>query len=89
MRILNPSSFPIFSWYGFFSLLPVPKTEIHLRGTQYGSNQGLIEAVNKYLGDQEKVLYFEGIRKLTQRWATCIALKGDYIEKVIVNNNKL
>ena len=58
-----------------------PKLKSHLRGTQYGCNEGLIEAVNKYLGDQEKVFYFKGIRKLTQRWATCIALKGDYIEK--------
>ena len=30
---------------------------------------------------QEKSFYFEGIRKLEQRWATCIALKGDNIEK--------
>ena len=50
----------------------------HLRGTQYGSNGGSIEAVNKYLGDQEKAFYFEGIIKLDQRWAKCIALKGDY-----------
>ena len=37
-------------------------------------------AVYEYLGDQEKAFYFEGIRKLEQRWAKCIALKGDYIE---------
>ena len=53
----------------------------HFRGTQYGSNEGVIEPVNEYLGDQEKTLYFEGIRKLEQRWAKCIALKADYIEK--------
>ena len=58
-----------------------PKLKSHLRGTQYGSNECVIEAVNEYLGDQEKALYFEGIRKLEQRWTTCIALKGDYIEK--------
>ena len=57
-----------------------PKLKSHLLGTQYGSNEGVIEAVNEYLGDQEKA-YFEGIRKLEQRWAKCIALKGDYIEK--------
>ena len=33
----------------------------HLRGTQYGSNEGFIEAVNEYLGDPEKAFYFEGI----------------------------
>ena len=56
------------------------KPKSHLRGTQYGSNEGVIEAVNKYLDDQEKA-YFEGIRKLELRWAKIIALKGDYIEK--------
>ena len=58
-----------------------PKLNSHLRGTQYGSNEGIIEAVNKYLGDQEKAFYFEGIRILEQRWAKCIDLKGYYIEK--------
>ena len=57
-----------------------PKLKSHLPGTQYGSNEDIIEAVNKYLEDQEKA-YFEGIRKLEQRWAKCIALKDDYIEK--------
>ena len=65
-------------------LISVPKTEIpsrNLRDTQYGSNEGVIEAVNEYLGDQEKAFYFEGIRKFKQRWAKCISLKGEYIEK--------
>ena len=53
----------------------------HLRGTQFGSNEGVIEAVKEYLGDQENAFYFEGIGKLEQRWAKYIALKGDYIEK--------
>ena len=39
--------------------------KFHLHGTQYGSNEGVIEAGNKYLGDQE------GIRKLKWRWAKC------------------
>ena len=41
-----------------------PKLKFHLRGTQFGSNEGVIEAVNEYLGDKEKAFYFEGIRKL-------------------------
>ena len=57
-----------------------PKLKSHLRGTQYGSNEGVIEAVNEYLSNQEKA-FFEEIRKLKQIWANCIALKGDYIEK--------
>ena len=58
-----------------------PKLKSNLRGTQFGSNEGVIEAVNENLGDQEKDFYLEGISKLEQRWTKCIALKGDYIEK--------
>ena len=56
-----------------------PKLKSHLRGTQYRSNEGVIEAINEYLGDQENAFYFGGIRKLEQLWAKCVALKGDYI----------
>ena len=69
--------------YGFEILPPssdfylFPKLKSHLHGTQYGSNKGVVE----YLGDLEKAFYFEGIRNLEQRWAKCIALKGDIIEK--------
>ena len=41
----------------------------------------MIEAINEYLGDQEKTFYFEGVRKVEQRWDKCNAMKGDYIEK--------
>ena len=58
-----------------------PKLKSHLRGTQYGSNEGVIETVNEYLEDQENAFYFEGIGKLEQKWCKCIALKGDCIEK--------
>ena len=58
-----------------FDFYLFPKLKSHRSGTQYGSNEGVIEAVNVYLGDQEKAFYFEGIRKLEQRWAKCIALK--------------
>ena len=57
------------------------KLKSHLCGTQYGSNEGIIEAENKFLCDQDKSFYFKGKRKLEQRWAKCIALKGIYIKK--------
>ena len=60
-------------------LFPKPKSS--LCGTQHRSDKCVIEAVNEYLGDQEKAIYFEEIRKLEQRWAKYIALNGDYIEK--------
>ena len=40
---------------------------------QYGSNEGVINAVNENLRDQEKAFYFDGIRKLEQRWVKCKA----------------
>ena len=43
-----------------------PKLKSHFCGTQYGSNEGMIEAVNECMGDQEKASYFEGIRKLSK-----------------------
>ena len=39
-----------------------------------GSNEGVIEAVNEYLGDQENAFYFEEIRKLEQRWANYLTV---------------
>ena len=52
-----------------------------LRGTQYEGIEGIKKALKEYLGDQEKAFYLERIRKLEQRWAKCIALREDYIEK--------
>ena len=45
------------------------KLKPHLRGTQFRSNEGVIESVNEYLGERENAFYFEGIRKLEQTWA--------------------
>ena len=74
----HPSYYPDMAPSDFYLF---PKLKSNLRGTQYWNNESVIEAVNEYLGDKEKALYCEGIRKLEQKWAKCIALKGDYIEK--------
>ena len=52
-----------------------PKLKSNLRGTQFGSKEGVIAAVNEYLDDQEKDFYFEGISMLEQRW-TVHCLEG-------------
>ena len=41
-----------------FYLFPKPK--YHLRGTQYGSHEGVIEAVNKYLGTRIRPSILKG-----------------------------
>ena len=63
----------------YFSLFPNMKTNLHCRN--FGSNEGVIDAVDEYLGDREEGFYFERISKLEQRWRKCIEAKGDYIEK--------
>ena len=46
-RDMTPSNFYLF-----------PTLKSHLRGTQYGSNRGVIEAVNECLGDQERAFFY-------------------------------
>ena len=51
-----------------------PKLNPNFRGTctQYGSNEGVIEAVDEYLGDQVKAFYFKGIRISNGDWQSAI-----------------
>ena len=51
----------------------------------FGSNEGVIDAVNEYLGDQDEDFHFERISKLQQQWRKCIKVNGDYIK----NSGKL
>ena len=60
---------------------PFPNLKTNFRGRNFGSNEGVRDAVDEYLGDQEEGFYFEGISILEQRWRKCIEAKGDYIEK--------
>ena len=62
-----------------------PKLKTNFRGRNFGSNDGVIDAVNEWLGDQDEDFYFEGISKLEQRWRKCTKMKGDYIEKIMAN----
>ena len=67
---LAPSDFCLF-----------PKLKSNLSSRTFRSNEGVIDAVNEYLGDQHEDFYFEGISKLEQRWRKCVKMKGDYFEK--------
>ena len=46
---MTPSDFHLF-----------PKLKSYLRGTQYGSNEGVIEAVNEYLGTRIRPSILKG-----------------------------
>ena len=39
------------------------------------------EAVHAWLAAQPKSFFFEGIKKLVQRWKKCTEKQGDYVEK--------
>ena len=80
-HIRSPSSSPYSPVMAPSDFYLFPKLKSNIRGTQFGSKEGIIAAVNDYLEDQEKSFYLEGISKLEQRWTKCIALKGDCIEE--------
>ena len=58
-----------------------PNLKTNLRGRNFGSNEGVINAVDEYFGDHDDGFHFKGISKLEQRWRKCIEVKGHYIEK--------
>jgi histone-lysine N-methyltransferase SETMAR len=62
-----------------FCLFPYLKTK--LRGRSFGSNEGVMEAVNEFFENQNREFYFEGLNKLEHRWVKCIDVESDYIEK--------
>ena len=66
---LAPSDFCLF-----------PKLKTYLRGTNFGSNEGVIDAVKEHFGDQDENFYFDGISKMEQRWRKCIKMKVDFIK---------
>jgi hypothetical protein len=53
-----------------------------LRGCRFTSDQEVKEAVHAWLAAQPKTFFFEGIRKLVQRWTKCVEKQGDYVEKL-------
>jgi hypothetical protein len=67
---LAPSDFYLF-----------PKQKTKLRGRRFGSNEGVMEAVNEFFEDQNREFYFEGLNKLEHRCAKCIDVEVDNIEK--------
>jgi hypothetical protein len=40
-----------------------------------------IQAMHKWLRDQSKIFFVEGICKLVDGWTKCIEKEGDYVEK--------
>ena len=53
----------------------------HLRGTRFQDDVELKAATGAWFEDQIDDYYFNGIDCLKEKWAKCIEVKGDYIEK--------
>ena len=53
----------------------------NLRGTRFRDDDELKAATEAWFEDQIDDFYFKGIDCLKGKWANCIEVKGDYIEK--------
>jgi hypothetical protein len=68
--VLAPSDFYMF-----------PKLKTKLRGIRFGCYEGVMEALNDFFEDQNKEFNSEELNKFEHRWAKCIDVESDYIEK--------
>nr|XP_033774750.1 histone-lysine N-methyltransferase SETMAR-like [Geotrypetes seraphini] len=76
--ILRPPYSPDLAPSYFFLF---PNLKIWLCGKKFLSNEDVIDAVNEYFAEFDKTYFSDGMKKLETRWAKCIALNGDYVEK--------
>ena len=58
----------------------------HLRGTRFRDDDELKAATEACFEDHIDGFYFKGIDCLKEKWAKCIEVKGDYIEKYCWNH---
>ena len=72
MQLRGPSSFPESADLAPSDFYLFPNLKTNLRGRNLGSNEGVMDAVDEYLGYQEESSCFEGIIKLEQHWRKCI-----------------
>ena len=56
-------------------------TKKFLPGKRFSINEEVKEAITTWFEEQSKDFFSRGIKSLQQKWAKCIELLGDYIEK--------
>ena len=49
-------------------------------GGHFARDDGVMNAVDPFLSDQNGTFYTEGIRLLHDRWTNCVNVGGDYAE---------
>jgi len=52
-----------------------------LGGKRFASNEEIITETEAYFKEFAQSYFLDGIKMLEYRWAKCIELKGDYVEK--------
>jgi histone-lysine N-methyltransferase SETMAR len=67
---LTPSDYHIFG--------PLKET---LCGHRFGSHGDVQQAVQTRFCEEPKSFFFEGMKKLTERYQKCIIVQGDYVKK--------
>ena len=80
MTSIWPSSRPDLAPSDYFLFRVMKKI---LRGKRFSSDEEVKKAVTTWFEEQSKDFFFfsRGIKSLQQKWAKCIELVGDYIEK--------
>jgi histone-lysine N-methyltransferase SETMAR len=62
----------------FYIFGPLKET---VRGHRFGSHGGVQQAVQTWLREQPESFFFEGKKKLVERYQKCIIVQGVYVEK--------
>ena len=55
-----------------------------LRGCRFSTDKEVWEAVRKWLRNQPKTFFLEGICKLVDHWTKCIEKEGDYVRNDVL-----
>ena len=54
---------------------------MHYGVVNFFSDEAVQKSMHKWLSDQPKTFFSDGIHKLLDRWNKCIEMSGDYVEK--------
>jgi histone-lysine N-methyltransferase SETMAR len=55
-----------------------------LRGRHYSNLSSLASGVSQWVRDTPKEWFTQGLQKLPDRWEKCISLRGEYVEKCVL-----
>ena len=58
-----------------------PKLKSQLKANRYDNDNEVKAAAKRHFEDQDKSFFYDGIKKLYDRWTKCVEVEGDYIEQ--------